>query len=632
MMATAILYYVQSLWPFATFRNDDLRLSDALVKGLEIPDETKRFVFAIREPESQAVVYILCVQNLSERSAIDAERLVRCVKPGAVVAQVNEIDFEDVQLLADGDGDSEHTIPTSSLEVLKRCFLHKIGKEKYENVAGSLVLKEIFGVGFNGHFSSAKRVAEEIGSSFLLLESPFVQLERDNNNNNNPPSELDSGNNFQGFSLQPNNLMPQRMTSIIPSSSSRYLISDDHLRSQTLKLLSSHLLQLNPDHNTTPTNIQPKHDYDPPQYARSVYPLLQDLHNIFLEIPSIGRALAYAQKMLHDVNKGDTIDTQLLSEVYAFRIAVEGLRIALNDAGRMPINKTRNHQTPNTKFSTLPDEEKSHALLAHALRSQTKNFTSIVAILDASTLSGLRKHWNTEVPQEIEDTIEELVAESAKDGEPTNHEKKRKLTNKPVVAVGAGATAVLGASSLSKVVPASTLIKVVTFKVPMSLKLIMTQTQKLVSISISKILGPSKAMAPSFLKVNTTSSMKAAASAEKIRTVVHSVIASAEKTSLSAMRTAFYEIMRKRRVRPVGILPWATFGCSVATCTGLLVYGDGIECAVESLPSAPSIASLGRGIESLHQASQKVEEMERSKIQKSIDSLVNRFKKWKLAS
>ncbi|KAL7597243.1 hypothetical protein Lser_V15G29424 [Lactuca serriola] len=629
MMATAVLYYVQSLWPFATFRNDDLRLSDRLVKGLELPDETKRFVFAIREPESEAVIYILCVQNLSERSAIDVERLVRCVKPGAVVAQVNEIDFEDVQLLSDGD--NEHPIPTSSLEVLKRCFLHKIGKDTYENVAGNLVLKEIFGVGFNGHFSTAKRIAEEVGSSFLLLESPFVQLERDNNNSS---SEVESGNNFQGFGLQPSNLMPQKMGSIIPSSSSKYLISDDHIRSQTLKLLSSHLLQLNPNQNPSPINIQPKDDYEAPQYARSVYPLLQDLHNIFLEIPSIGRSLAYAQKMLHDVSKGEGIDTKLLSEVYTFRIAVEGLRIALNNAGRMPINKTGNHQTPKTDFSTLPDEEKSHALLANALRSQTKNFNSIVAILDASTLSGLRKHWNTEVPQEIEDTIEELVAESTKDGETTNHDKKRRLTNKPVVAVGAGATAVLGASSLSKVVPASTFIKVVTFKVPASLKLIMTQTQKLVSISISKILGPSKVIAPSFFNsgVNTTSSMKAAASAEKIRTVVHSVIASAEKTSLSAMRTAFYEIMRKRRVRPIGVLPWATFGCSVATCSSLLVYGDGIECAVESLPSAPSIASLGRGIESLHQASQAVEQMESFRIQKSIESLVNRFKKWNLAS
>lgn len=620
-MATGILYYVRSLWPFGNIKNDDdLRVSDGLVRGLEIPDETKRFVFAIREPESQAVIYILCAQNLSERSAVDAERLIKCVKPDAVVAQVNEVEFDDVQLL--DDGDDQYSVPTSSLEVVKRCFLHKIGKDKYENVAGSLVLKEIFGVGFNGHFSAAKRMAEEVGSSFLLLESPFVNIE----NGNSPSSEVESGNSFQGFALQPQNLMPQNASSIVQSGSSRYLSSNDNVHSQMLKSLCCHLVQLSSDQNTVPI----KDDYEAPQYARSVYPLLEDLHSIFQEIPSIKRALAYAQKMLHDVSKGDNIDTQSLSEVYAFRIAVEGLRIALNNAGRMPISKTGKSQSPNVDFSSLPYEEKSHALLAHALQSQTKNFKSIVAILDAKTLSGLRQHWNTVIPPEIKDTVEELVAESTKDDETTNQsDKKRKLTDKPVVAVGAGATAVLGASSLSKVVPASTLVKVVTFKVPVSLKLIMTQTQKLVSISISKILGPSKVMFNS--GVNTTSSMKAAASAEKIRTVVHSVIASAEKTSLSAMRTAFYEIMRKRRVRPIGVLPWATFGCSVATCTSLLIYGDGIEWAVESLPAAPSIASLGRGIESLQQAAQAVEQTESSRIQKSIESLVNRFKKWKLA-
>ncbi|KAJ0555337.1 hypothetical protein HanOQP8_Chr07g0237571 [Helianthus annuus] len=610
MTTTAILNYVQSLWPFAKIINDDLRLSDRLVSGLELPDETKRFVFAFREPESQAVIYVLCVQNLSERSAVDAERLVRCVKPGAVVAQVKEVEFHD----------DEGSIPTSSLQVLKRCFLQRIGKEKYENVAGSLVLKEIFGVGFNGHFSAAKRTAEEVGSSFLMLESPFVNIESDRG----PSNEVESGNS-QGFGLQPvNNLMPQKASSFIPSGSSRFVISDDYLHSPVLKSSISHLIQLSCDQNTGPVNVQLKDDYEVPEYARSVYPLLEDLYRMFIEIPSLKKALAYAQKMLHDVNKGDDIDTQLLSEVYAFRIAVEGLRIALNNAGRAPVKKPRNGQPCNVDFSSLPDEEKSHALVAHAIRSRTNDFKSVVAVLDASTLAGLRKHWNTVVPNEIVGTVDELIAESANNGETANHrEKKRKLKNKPVVAVGAGATAVIGASSLSKVLPASSLVKAVTFKVPFSLKLIMTQTQKLVSISISKILGPTKIISPS--------SVKAAASAEKIRTVVHSVIASAEKTSLSAMRSAFYEIMRKRRIRPVGVLPWATFGCSMATCTGLLVYGDGIECAVESVPSAPSIACLGRGVQSLQQASRLVEQSEISRVQKSIEALFNRFKMWKLA-
>ncbi|PHT82303.1 hypothetical protein T459_15318 [Capsicum annuum] len=93
------------------------------------------------------------------------------------------------------------------------------------------------------------------------------------------------------------------------------------------------------------------------------------------------------------------------------------------------------------------------------------------------------------------------------------------------------------------------------------------------------------------------------------------------------MRMTFYEVMRKHRVRPVGFLLCATFGCSVVTCAGLLVYGDGIECAAESLQAAPSIPSLGRGIQSLHQASKAVKQIKNSMIQKSIESLVYIFKK-----
>ncbi|KAD4384162.1 hypothetical protein R6Q59_011855 [Mikania micrantha] len=627
-MTTAILNYVRSFWPFTKNINDDLRVSDGLVSELDIPDETKRFVFAFREPESKAVIYVLCSQNLSEGSAIDAERLVRCVKPGAVVAQVKEAEFDDVKLVGDNN-DDEHLIPTSSLQVLKRCFLQRIRKEKYENMAGSLVLKEIFGVEFNGHLSAAKRTAEEVGSSFLLLESPFVHIETDHN-----PSHEAETISSQGFGLQSNNLMPQKVSSLIPPGSSRYFISDEYLRSPVLKSSISQLIQFSSALNTGPENIQPKDDYEVPQYARSVYPLLEDLYNIFTEIPSLGRALAYAQKLLHDVSKGDIIDAQLLSEVYAFRIAVEGFRIALNNASRMPLKSPGNGQPCNVDFSSLPDEEKSHALVARAIRSQTKNFKSIVAILDAGTLAGVRKHWNTVVPQEIMDTADELVAESANDAETSDHsDDRRKFKNKPVVAVGAGASAVIGVSSLSKALPVSSFIKVVTFKVPFSLKLVMSQTQKLVSISINKILGPAKLITPSMFNagVNTTSSVKAAASAEKIRTVIHSIIASAEKTCLSATKSTFYEIMRKRQIRPIGVLPWATFGCSVATCTGLLVYGDGIECAVESIPAAPLIASLGRGIVSLQQASRLVEQSEISRVQKSIEMLFNRFKMWKLA-
>ncbi|KAK3010229.1 hypothetical protein RJ639_010919 [Escallonia herrerae] len=617
-MAVTIWSYVQNSWPFSAFKFDDLKASDKLIKQLPIHEHTKQFLFAVREPESNAVIYVLCVQDLSERSVLDADHLIREVRPDAVVAQVGHSVINEIRTLSMGIGSEsgvDDSVPTSSLGVLKRCFVHRINKEKYEDVAAGLVLREIFGVGFECHFLAAKKAAEGVGSRFLLLESPFVKISS---------GEVGDGEGLENTSHGLN----LHSSSLVPFGSRRSLVTND-LRLQLVRSLSSHLSHSSFVPQAGSGDIQPRVDYEAPKYAQSFYPLLVGLHDTFQDIPLIGRALALAQQMLYDVNGGQIVDNKLLSEVYIFRIAVEGLRIALNNEGRMPINKLGNPNSNKVEFSDLPVDDKSHTLLAHALRIQAKRFKSVVAIVDARGLAGLRKHWNTPVSPEVKEMVENMVTDFENYGESKNHDdRKLLLTYKPVVAVGAGATAVLGASSFSKFVPASTIMKVVTFKVPASLKIMMTQTQKAIAIALSKAFGPSKLVGPGIANSGVkTSALKAAASTEKIRAVAHSMIASAEKTSLSAMRTAFYEIMRKRRVRPIGFLPWATFGCSVGTCTGLLVYGDGIECAVESLPAAPSIASLGRGIQSLHQASEAVKEVESFRIQKSIESLFYRLRR-----
>ncbi|MBA0645560.1 hypothetical protein Goklo_013648 [Gossypium klotzschianum] len=623
-MAFAFLYKLQNLWPFSVFKFDDLRASRDFVQKLSVPDRIKKFVFAIRVPHSQSVIYILSVQNLSERSAADAECLIRELRPEAVVAQIgNHAALSDIQ---SEDSLVVNTVPTSSFEVLKRCFVDKINKDQYDNVAGNLVLREIFGVGFHGHFLAAKRAAREVGSAFVVLESPFPNsfLEYD------PSKEVEAGSKIQG---PVNSLVPQKGTSAPVSSFTRSCIIND-VQSQMVKFLSLHINFLEPGSvSEVGTNeIQPTASYKAPPFAQSIYPLLLDLHDIFVDLPSMRRALALSQKLLLDVNRGEVVDTRIMSEVYTFRIAVEALRIALNNAGQLPIEKLRNVSTSEIAFSELPVEDKSHAILAQALQSQAKRFKTVVAIVDASSLAGLRTNWKTPVPPEVKDLVDHLVVDDVGDGETSNHtDNKRLLSNKSVAAVGASATAVLGASSISKVIPASTVMKVLTWNVPASVKLAMTQTQKVVGIALGKALGPSKFVVPGLANSGANSSLfKAAASAEKIRTVVHGVIASAEKTSFSAMRTAFYEIMRKRQVQPIGVLPWATFGCSIATCTSLLVYGDGIECAAESLPAAPSIASLGRGIQSLQQASQAVRQKDDNRIQKSIERLMYRLKKAKI--
>ncbi|KAK9910474.1 hypothetical protein M0R45_034434 [Rubus argutus] len=642
-MALALVWNLQNFWPFSILKPDDLRLSNELVHKLRIPEHTKQFVYAVRDPETESVIYILSAQSLSERSALDAECLIREVRPDAVIAQVDLSTITEVQyeksVSRDGVDDS---VPTSSFEVLKRCFLDKVNKDKYESVAGNLVLQEIFGVGFDGHFFAAKRVAQEVGSSFVVLEFPCGK----NSDGEDTSGELDEVAKFQGLA---SSLVPQQMGSVASLSSKRFYLTND-VQSQMVKLLCPYIdlsiLRLSPSSSASKAgskDIQPQSSYEVPQFAQSFYPLLVDLRNIFIDLPSMGKVLAHAQKMLYDVNKGEAVDAKDICEVYTFRIAVEGLRISLNNAGRLPISKIRNPNLNKTEFSELPVEDKSQALFAQALRSQTKKFKTIVAVVDASGLSGLRKHWNTPVPLEVKELVAQLITDCEGEAEMSKHtDRKRLISGKPLVAVGAGATVVLGASSLSKAVPASTLMKVVTFKVPAStfmkvvtlkvpssLQLFVSQTHKTVGLALSKILGTSKVVVPGAASsgVKSTTVLKATASAEKIRAVAHSVIASAEKTSFSAMRTAFYEIMRKRQVRPIGVLPWATFGCSIATCAGLFAYGDGIECAAESAPAAPSIASLGRGIQGLHLASQEVMQRDGTKVQKSIDSLMYSLKK-----
>ncbi|KAJ4977264.1 hypothetical protein NE237_002370 [Protea cynaroides] len=565
-MGHAWFSLLQSLWPFSQRKLDDINVSDGLVLRLSLPDQTKQFVCAIRVPETQSVVYILAAQNLSERSATDAECLIKEIRHDVVITQASPsalLEIQDEESILRND--LENTVPSSAFGVLKGCFVNRTNKDKHENLASGVVLSEIFGIGFHGHFVA--------------------------------------GSEFQALGLQPSNLVHQRMGSLV-SSNSKSLVSALNLSTSDvatpLVVFQRQGLVI-----VSPIPIT-RHPLLPNPFIF----FLTDLHDIFTNLPLIRRALAHAQKMLSYVERGETVDTGLLSEIHNFRVAVEGVRIVLNSAGRI------------IEFAELSTEEKFDVLFAQALRSQTKKFRSIVAIVDASRLTGLRKNWNISLPQDVEDLVEQFFTEYECDEEMStlgNMERRRLLAEKPVVAVGAGATTVLGASSLSKVVPVSTFVKLATYKVPASLKLFLAQSQKAVAFAFGKTVGLSKMIVHGFASsgAKTSSVMKAAASADKIRAVTHT------------MWAAFYKIMRKRRVQPVRAMPWVTFIGSVSTCTGLLMYGDGIEFAAESFPAVPSIANLGRGLQSLHQASEAVRQSHGTKIQEAVQSLVNSFKKMK---
>ncbi|WOK97409.1 hypothetical protein Cni_G06117 [Canna indica] len=632
-MASTIFSHLQNIWPFSAFKIDDLKISTQLVRKLSLPDKTKQFVFAVREPDSNAVVYILAAQNLSLQSAIDAENLIKEVRPKAVIAQISSSALTEETCLRN---DQVNHVPTSSFGVLKRCFMEKMNKDIYERFAGCQVLEQIFGVGFYGHFLSAKRAAEEIGSHFMLLESPYEKgytaTSVDNDKDGGQSAELH---------IQASGLLPGKFTLATANSLERYFI-EETFQLQMIKsviplldLVISKEGQSSYNDEKEPGKDQPNFDYKVPPFAQSFYPLLADLHDIFTELPSIGKAMVSLQKMLADINEGQPVNTQTLSSVYIFRIAVEGLRIALNNVAHFPIERAEKSNSTKLEYFDLPLEEKGYVLFGQALRNQAKKHGSVVAIVDASCLAGLRRHWNTSIPLKVAESADTSFTDyydenlGANDEKVKEHMKKKSfLADKPVVAVGAGATAVVGASSLSKVIPASTFIKLSTYKIPATLKFGLAHFQRAASIGLSKILAASNPLAHGITSAGAkTSTLKFTASAEKIRAMTHTMIASAERTSLLAMRTSFYEIMRTRGVRPIRIASLATFGCSMVACSGLLAYGDGIECAVESLPFVPTIATLGRGLEGLHQASKEVEQTNGTKIQEALQSLMYNLRK-----
>ncbi|ESQ38943.1 hypothetical protein EUTSA_v10001772mg [Eutrema salsugineum] len=585
MVKFGFLDSLRNIWPFSIPESiSDMRESRELVSRLSVPESTKNFVFAIRVPEHDSTIYILSAQNLSQRSVTDAECLIREIRPDAVVAQLNNSGFGEAlvdESVLLGDSSTDY-IPTSVFKVVKQCFVDKVNEEHYKIVAGNLVLREIFGTSVKGHLLAAKRMAEEVGSSFLVLESPFV---------------------MQGLAKC---LIPQDYGSAYFPNSIRFLIAND---AHMPKLLPSHITSRCLANEVVSNEIVLSDTDVVPPFAESIYCLLVHLHDIYKGQKCIKKALASARKMLCDVNRGEFMDPEVISDVYYFQIAVEGIRIGLNNAGRLNLGwSSRTHQV---QFSQLSCTDKAYALMADHLRSQAKKFKKIVAVVDACNLAGLRRHWRTCVPQEVKDMSDDC-----------DSKLKRLLSgNKPVGA---------GALSLSKAISASPFFKILTLKAPAPSNLFLTQsTHKAMSFAFTKMAYPSSQVtAPVFpsSRAKTTSLLKA----YLIGAVTQSIIFSAEKTSFSAMGAAFSEIMRKRGEKPIGALPLATFGASLGACAGLLCYEKRIKCAAVSLPSAPSIAKLGLGIQKLREASLEVRSRENNRIHNTIEALRHRLNKFTL--
>ncbi|KAK9690932.1 hypothetical protein RND81_09G164200 [Saponaria officinalis] len=173
-MASTWLGVLQRIWPASSLYDSekDLKVSNSLVNKLRIPDSTKQFVFAIQDTQTKAVIYILYVHGLSEKSAADTKYLIKAVRPDAVIS-----DWSWGYNINHDFGDSQNEpIPTSVFKVVKQCFLYRTNKDRYQNVARNCLLQEIFGVGYERHHIVAMKTAEEIGSSFLMGSPRYFKV------------------------------------------------------------------------------------------------------------------------------------------------------------------------------------------------------------------------------------------------------------------------------------------------------------------------------------------------------------------------------------------------------------------------------------------------------------------------
>jgi hypothetical protein len=584
------------------------------------------------------VVYILPVVVLSEQSAWDAEDLIKTVKPNSVIVQVGSDALEAIHI--------EHhhacnplslgVYPTSALHVIKESF-HEAGNHwKYTKMAQADVLKALFGTTFTGYVLAAKKAANDANSSFYFLESPPNLVENEELNCPNPVdaakniASLLGSSTFFRSALKPHLLSIDspglqfiashvkasidkalEVTSTTPGYAKRNVLPDVNANVEDNAVLMEGNVNA-PGDGT---------EYACPKFAEPFYPFLADLYSVFQDLPGMDCAFEKTQKLLKDVEKGNTSDAYELSLCQCFRLAAEGLRVALCKSAHSPLRYDRSKASA-LHFDDLSYEEKCHVLLVQALKQQARESQCVVAILDAGSLAGVRKYWSFPVADDVVKMAKEcLLLHVDEDTQITEEEFKGKsrVLGKPIIMVGAAAVGVVSLSHFAA--PFSTAFKILIFKIPLIVKLVLLQTKKGTIMAMSKLATPvTKLLFPytkgmgfvKFAAGSKASALKAMASSGKIRGAAHSVIATAEKATLSAIRTSFYNAMQSQQKKGARGKPWVSFGASVAACIGLFTYGEGIENVAEILPEVPALSRLCRGVNNLCHASYSLRHVEDS--------------------
>jgi hypothetical protein len=284
-------------------------------------------------------------------------------------------------------------------------------------------------------------------------------------------------------------------------------------------------------------------------------------------------------------------------------------------------------------FHDLSYEDKCHAVLAQSLQKQARENGTVVAVLDVTKVPGIRRQWNQPIPEEVIPLIDEcyistdeiesnifetLFSMGSKESNLTEGRKEKKAA----VVVGAGAAAAVGLAYLPQwAAPLPSLVKIIAVKASTLFKLSFLNSKRAVALSVAKSLpGASKVVLPlkasaaktasaSAAKTASASAVKAAATADKAFGFpwAQGFVRALQRQTLQAIRTTFYSAMRNSQHKAVGHSPWVMFGCSMMAGGSIYFYGDNVERALGAVSTAQDVAKLGRGLESLSEASDKVD-------------------------
>ncbi|KAH7404599.1 hypothetical protein KP509_15G033600 [Ceratopteris richardii] len=352
--------------------------------------------------------------------------------------------------------------------------------------------------------------------------------------------------------------------------------------------------------------------YECPEFAQAIYPFLIELYCAFRHLPGMHLALQETQKLLLNVRNGGAIDHSCLSVCQCFRLGAEALRSALNDSAHAPLELDK-FSSSFVPFEELPYEDVCYVVLAQALKEQLQKSHRVVAILDAGMVAGVRKYWTSTVPDHVKALATEcLILDSEESPNSEEEGSEGSMLDKPLIIVGAGAATLVGVTSSVHWGSASTAMKMFSFKIPTALKLAFIGAKKGSISSVIKAAHPiTSSVFPSgkaFSAAKYAAGFKASvfnavSGSANTRVAAHSVISTAQRVSLSAIRTTFYHVMQNRHRKGVGPRLWLSFGASVTACAGVLMFGEKFENVIEIVPEASSISSLCKGLNNLSHAS-----------------------------